>query len=109
MTQTILPQQRAQTTGMGRYLAASLVAGAAAAILNNLIYLIMIAFVDSEWDLLTVVSITIASLLPNLLAGLLFWFLARFTTRARWLMRISPSAARSHSREAIFTTLPIAL
>jgi hypothetical protein len=88
MTNTERAQNQFRVARVGRYVGAGLLAGAAAAILNNIIYLIMIALGGFGWDPLTAVSIVIASLLPNLLAALAFFGLSRFTRRARLLVTI---------------------
>jgi hypothetical protein len=88
MTETALKQNRSQAAGIGRHLAAGLLAGTAAFILNNIIYLIMTAIGGFDWDLLTAASIVLASLLPNLIAALVFFGLTRFTKRARLLLTV---------------------
>jgi hypothetical protein len=88
MTETALKQTRLQAAGIGRHLAAGLLAGTAALILNNIIYLIMTAIGGFDWDLLTAASIVLASLLPNLIAALAFFGLTRFTQRARLLLTV---------------------
>jgi hypothetical protein len=69
-------------------LTAGLVAGLAAGVLNIVIYLVMIAFGGHDWSFLIVGSILIASLLPNLLAALAFFVLARLTKFARPIMTL---------------------
>ena len=88
MTDTAFTQNRIQAAGIGRYIAAGLLAGTAAFILNNIIYLIMTAIGGFSWDFLTAASIVLASLLPNLLAALAFFGLSRFTGRARLLLTV---------------------
>ncbi len=88
MTDTPLEHQSIQAAGIWRYLGAGLLAGAAAVLLNNIIYLIMTALGGFPWDLLTAGSILVASLLPNLLAALAFFALARFTGRARLFLTL---------------------
>ncbi len=92
MTDTALGHKRSRAAGIGRYIVAGLIAGAAAAIVNNAIYLIMISLGGFNWDILTVASITLASLLLNLLAALVFFGLSRLTSRARLLLTIGVTA-----------------
>lgn len=70
------------------FLVGGLLAGLAAVILNILIYLIAITVGGHRWDLVTVGSILLASLLPNLLAAVAFYALARLTHWARLLLTI---------------------
>ena len=88
MTDTPLEHKGFQAAGIWRYIAAGLLAGAAAVLLNNIIYLIMTALGGFAWDLLTAGSIVAASLLPNLLAALAFFALTRFTDRARLILTL---------------------
>lgn len=70
---------------MPRFLKAGLIAGLVSAVLNNIIYLIMIAVGDHRWMPVIAVSILVASFLPSLLASIAYFLLSRFTQRA-WLI-----------------------
>ena len=71
---------------------AGLAAGAAAAVVNIIIYLIMIGVGGHEWSVMIMGSILIASLLPNLIAALAYYGLARLTAKARLLLTIGVAA-----------------
>ncbi len=88
MTDTALERNRLQAAGLGRYLRAGLIAGAAAAVLNIILYFVIIRIGGHQGDVLTVVSISVASLLPNLIAALAYFGLARITRWARPLLSL---------------------
>ncbi len=71
---------------------AALMAGAAAAIVNILIYLIMIAVGGHDWSVMIMVSILMASLLPNLIAAVAYYGLSRLTDKARPILTIGVAA-----------------
>jgi len=73
----------------GKYMKAGLLAGLVAAVLNNLLYIIIINIVGKTWVLAVAVSILVASLIPNLLAALLYFGLSRLTHRARHILTIA--------------------
>jgi hypothetical protein len=79
----------AQTTkGIKDYLKAGIFAGLLSAILNNIIYLMMISLGGFDWELVVAVSILFASLLPNILAAIAYFFLSMLTPRARLILSI---------------------
>lgn len=71
-----------------RYLAAGLLAGLAAALLNILIYLVMISAGGHEWSPLIAGSILVASLLPNLVAAAAYFLLVRLVRPARLVLTV---------------------
>ena len=71
------------------FLKAGTYAGLAAAILNILIYLTIIFIGGYEWNAIIVISILVASLLPNLLAALAYLALSYFTDKARPLLTMA--------------------
>jgi hypothetical protein len=71
------------------YWQAGLLAGVVAAILNVVLYLIMIGMGGHDWALVIVGSILVASLLPNLIAALAYYGLGRLTRRPRPLLTIA--------------------
>lgn len=75
-----------------KYLKAGLIAGLVSAVLNNVIYFIMIAVGGYEWVPVITVSIMVASFLPNLLASVAYFILSRFTSRAWLIMTIGIAA-----------------
>lgn len=85
---TQLPKEAAQAAGLklSAYLRAGMLAGIGAALLNVVIYTIMVF--ASEYDMEPVVagSIVAASLLPNLLAAVVYFFLRRFISPARLVL-----------------------
>lgn len=70
------------------YLKAGLLAGLVSAILNNIIYFIMITAGGFGWVLVIAISILVASFLPNILASIAFWGLSKITHLARLILTI---------------------
>lgn len=68
---------------ISKYIKAGLIAGSVSAILNNLIYIIMIIVGGYDWVSIIAISILIASFLPNLVASIAYFKLSRVTHRAR--------------------------
>ena len=75
-------------SGISKYLKAGLLAGLASAILNNVIYIVMIGIGGYDWVMIVAVSILMASFLPNLLASILYFILSRVTQKARLILTI---------------------
>ena len=67
--------------GVSDYLKAGLLAGAIAATVNILIYLALVLFGGPDWVTVIIVSILIASVLPNFLASLAYYGLSRLTKK----------------------------
>ncbi len=74
------------------YVTAGLLAGLAAALLNIVIYLVVAGAGGHGLELVVVGSILVASLLPNLLAALLYFILSRLTRHARPLLTLAVAA-----------------
>jgi hypothetical protein len=79
-------------SGIQRYLKAGLIAGLAAAIVNIIIYSGLVGLGGHDWVIVVAVSILAASLLPNLLAALVYVVLSRLTQYARPLLTIAVTA-----------------
>jgi hypothetical protein len=62
------------------YLKAGLIAGLAAAVLNIIIYSVLVIIGGHEWAVVVAGSILVASVLPNVLAALVFFGLSKITT-----------------------------
>lgn len=65
--------------GIGRYVRAGLLASVVAAIVNVITYLIMINVGGHSWEMMVVVSVMAASLIPSLLGAAVLFGLTRFT------------------------------
>ncbi len=74
---------------VSHYLKAGLMAGVAAALINVVIYLIVIAIGGHQWAVPVVGSILVASFLPNLIAALGYFGLSRFTNKARLILTVA--------------------
>ena len=74
--------------GILDFLKAGLYAGLVAAALNILIYLVITMLGGYAWALVIVISILVASLLPNLLAALAYFGLSYVTDKARLLLTV---------------------
>ncbi|KAA3642981.1 MAG: hypothetical protein DWQ07_20885 [Chloroflexi bacterium] len=71
-----------------QFLRTGLYAGLVAAVLNILIYLVITSIGGYGWAAVILVSILVASLLPNLLAALAYFGLSYVTSKARLLLAI---------------------
>jgi hypothetical protein len=74
------------------YLKAGLVAGLVAAVLNVVIYSVLVVVGGHSWAGIVAGSILAASLLPNLLAAVLYFGLSRLTRQARLFLTIGVTA-----------------
>ena len=72
-------QSDAGRSSLNRYLRAGLFAGLIAAAINILIYLALVFFGGHDWAVMIVLSILLASLLPNLIAALAYFLLSKYT------------------------------
>ena len=70
------------------YLKAGLLAGIVAAIINNIIYAVMITVGGFAWIPLIAVSILVASFLPNLIASVAYFILSLFSKQAYLLLAV---------------------
>ena len=95
---TTTPTKR--TVSFGSALVAGLIGGVIAAVVNAIIFLIaqslnggpllVVTPQSPTPDALDFIAVVLLSLLPGLIAGALYWALARFTSHpTRWLLVIS--------------------
>ena len=83
MTQSRGETNHLKDYGLSRYLTAGLLTGLIAGVINIITYLILIGLGGFAWDLLTVASIAVASLVPSLLGALVLFGLSRFLKKPR--------------------------
>lgn len=88
MIETRLNDLPHKSVNILKYLKAGLMAGLISAVLNNIIYAIMIGVGGYDWVLVIAVSVLVASLLPNILASIAFFLLSQYTQRARRILTI---------------------
>lgn len=75
---------------LGKALLSGLIAGIIAAIAANLFYGIYRSAADVSFEELTLVSITMASLVPSLIASFVYWLFARYTAKpVLWFVSLS--------------------
>ena len=79
MTSSTSRTQGLRSAGLGTYVKAGLVASVVAAVINVITYLIMINLGGYNWEMMVVVSVMAASLIPSLLGAAVLFRLTRFT------------------------------
>jgi ABC-type Co2+ transport system permease subunit len=75
-----------------RYLLAGLIAGLVSAVLNNIIYFLLVLLGGHAWALVVAASILIASFLPNLIGAIAYFLLRKITSHARIILSLGVGA-----------------
>jgi len=79
-----------QTPQFIRYLKAGLLAGIASAIVNNILYALLVVLGGHTWQPVVAVSVLVASFLPSLLASVVYFVLKRvIPTYARIILTVA--------------------
>ena len=76
---SLFPTAGLRRAKFGNYVRAGLLASVVAAIANVITYLIMIVVGGHSWEMMVVVSVMAASLIPSLLGATVLYGLSRFT------------------------------